>query len=836
MDGRFRREDLERLLELVDTRPAPSVHGDGVLAAAPALSPLNHQIWIDRLRTETGGTWDDDLYLDAANILEIANHQQSVFQSFNSALRQAFPGPESDTVPEIDAAAGVVSRAVAAGYISSDQIISWPAADPASGVSAQSAGAALPDLAHVPSADTVGFMPEPVGPNRQGSLAAITGDRGRDGESAVFSVVRSNLFLQTGLAFLQPYQNWDDFQSRNSLPSDLIQDLKSAYPDGLEKMDLWVGGLAEAPLGSLLGPTLAAAVQEQLGNGRLLNASGDAQLPGDIPHTSEIHSTDYSDFAMRPTGEMNAGDAHTSDALAGATGAKFLVGSSGSDVLRGSDGDDIILGLGGNDLLFGGGGNDILDGGTGADVLAGEYGDDTYRVDDTFDQVMEAAGEGTDTVETNLDAYDTPDNVENITYTGSRGFSGSGNQLNNTITGGSANDRLAGNGGDDVLTGGGGNDLLEGGAGDDHLSGGDGNDILAGGSGSDVISGGDGDDVITGGDLEDAVDCLALDAVADDVPDSSPPIGATNSLAIEPVSMSSEAPAGSSTDTIVINGPAAAVPETEASGESSINEPSLNIRIVSENIDILVQVGTGDTLGGNQQDPAFTLTLTAPGTEPATGASEVGSASGSVVPDEHGNLVLNGDPADSEAAESLVEMPAAPAGFDLIIFVGGGDSGVSDRDILDALAGQITGDVLDGGAGNDRVFGGDGDDLVLGGDGEDTVCGGEGDDTIDGGEGNDWVISDQGNDYILFTRGSDTISLRPGFGNDVVIGFDSQSSGPGGQDRIDVSAYGFAEDAFGSAILLIYDGEATIVQIGGDSLRLMLTDLETMDRNDFIFS
>ena len=60
-----------------------------------------------------------------------------------------------------------------------------------------------------------------------------------------FSVVRAELFSQTGLATYSAYAGWEDFQSRNNLPSGLIEDLKAAYPDGFEAMDAWVGILAE---------------------------------------------------------------------------------------------------------------------------------------------------------------------------------------------------------------------------------------------------------------------------------------------------------------------------------------------------------------------------------------------------------------------------------------------------------------------------------------------------------------------------------------------------------------------------------------------------------------
>ena len=58
----------------------------------------------------------------------------------------------------------------------------------------------------------------------------------------------------------------------------------------------------------------------------------------------------------------------------------------------------------------------------GADTMVGGAGNDTYGVDDLLDVVVEAAGEGTDTVETFMAALsiELMANVENLTYTGRR--------------------------------------------------------------------------------------------------------------------------------------------------------------------------------------------------------------------------------------------------------------------------------------------------------------------------------------------------------------------------------------------------------------------------------
>lgn len=143
----------------------------------------------------------------------------------------------------------------------------------------------------------------------------------------------------------------------------------------------------------------------------------------------------------------------------------------------------------GDDVLRGTSGANILDGGAGADTLVGRAGNDIYYVDDVGDLVVENAGEGTDEVRVRpgtLTSYTLPDYVENLSYSGSDHFTGTGNGLNNTITGGTNSD---------TLYGGDGNDYLGGGSGADHLYGGDGNDTLDGGPSVDYLFGGTGNDV-----------------------------------------------------------------------------------------------------------------------------------------------------------------------------------------------------------------------------------------------------------------------------------------------------------------------------------------------------
>lgn len=192
------------------------------------------------------------------------------------------------------------------------------------------------------------------------------------------------------------------------------------------------------------------------------------------------------------------------DILRGTSAADTIRGGLGNDTINGATGDDSIDGGSGNDLLYGesgadtlvgGAGNDVLDGGAGADLMSGGLGDDVYTVDNIEDIVIEAAGEGFDTINSSV-TLTNPVNVEKISLVGYSDIDASGNADANLIFGNDAMNRLDGLGGDDEL---------HGGAGADTLDGGTGNDILDGGSGIDSLTGGLGDDVYLVDQTEDIV-------------------------------------------------------------------------------------------------------------------------------------------------------------------------------------------------------------------------------------------------------------------------------------------------------------------------------------------
>ncbi|HZF96112.1 MAG TPA: calcium-binding protein, partial [Allosphingosinicella sp.] len=172
-------------------------------------------------------------------------------------------------------------------------------------------------------------------------------------------------------------------------------------------------------------------------------------------------------YTLAANVELLTGISGNGQTLSGNGLANTIRGGSGDDTLYGEGGDDLLFGGAGADIFNGGAGDDVIDGGTGADIMGGLAGNDVFIVDDAGDQVIEAAGEGTDEVRTALASYSLTANVENLTGTSATGQTLTGNGLDNILFGGMGDDTLIGGGGNDILIGFGGSDVLRGQAGDD---------------------------------------------------------------------------------------------------------------------------------------------------------------------------------------------------------------------------------------------------------------------------------------------------------------------------------------------------------------------------------
>ena len=181
----------------------------------------------------------------------------------------------------------------------------------------------------------------------------------------------------------------------------------------------------------------------------------------------------------------------SSATVAVASLGNYINGTEYADTLIGTSGTDFIHAGGGDDTVNGGDGNDLLDGGAGVDTLTGGAGDNTYVINNIYDQVVEAASSGNDTVIADIHVdnlsigldklfsiagfsrrftrpiVQTPNNVENLTLQNNSSAHVLGNSLDNRLTGNGEDNVLDGMDGNDILTGGGGHNTLTGGAGAD---------------------------------------------------------------------------------------------------------------------------------------------------------------------------------------------------------------------------------------------------------------------------------------------------------------------------------------------------------------------------------
>ncbi len=284
---------------------------------------------------------------------------------------------------------------------------------------------------------------------------------------------------------------------------------------GLEGVDFWVGGLAEAldPFGGMLGSTFNFVFEKQLENlqfgdrfyylfrnqgnqlfagleansfSSLVQRNTDASLiPADV---FGIHDPFFDvenlpsplppGLVQMPNGQLRwDGDEHIE-----IHGHRTL-----ADNLRGGQGDDALWGYGGNDRIEGGSGNDSILGGIGNDILTDTFGDDNIKgqqgndaIDTGYGFDLALGGSGDDFIVGGHEAKTV--------------FAGTGQDI---VVGGTGRDNIFGNEGDDWIEGGDHADLLMGDNSNqfqnDRIGGAD---VLIAGGGSDDYDAEGGDDIM----------------------------------------------------------------------------------------------------------------------------------------------------------------------------------------------------------------------------------------------------------------------------------------------------------------------------------------------------
>ena len=92
--------------------------------------------------------------------------------------------------------------------------------------------------------------------------------------------------------------------------------------------------------------------------------------------------------------------------------------------------------------------------------------------------------------------------------------------------------------------------------------------------------------------------------------------------------------------------------------------------------------------------------------------------------------------------------------------------------------------------------------------------GGNGSDLIDGRGGRDVLIGDAGDDRLIGGSGNDRFVFAAGFGQDRIEHFDAKRGG--GQDLIDLTAFGIAPGDFAQRVSITDMGRDTLVTIDGN--------------------
>jgi len=517
----------------------------------------------------------------------------------------------------------------------------------------------------------------------------------------------------------------------------------------------------------------------------------------------------------------------------GTAAADTLSGSTAADELYGLAGNDSLAGLNGNDTLEGGLGADTIDGGAGTDLviysnaasgvavsltsstgagsgtageasgdvligieriqgstyndtlgavantqtLIGGAGNDVYVVSASV-VITEAAGQGVDEVRASVGTWTLAANLENLTYTGSTTFTGTGNALNNIITGGTGTNYLRGGGGADTLIGVGSANYASY------------QDAVAG------VTANLGTGVGTGfaaGDVYTNIQNLQGSGAADSL------VGNANANIILGENGNDVLEGRGGADTLTGGGGVDIATYANATGAVSLN--------------LATGVHTGEAAGDTFSTiemylgSSFADTLVG-----ASGAESLGGGAGADSIDGGlGNDVLVYLTSAGAVNVSLVSSTAS-----------GGDATGDVFTNIEGVIGSINGDTLTGNTATNFLHGGRGSDSISGGDGNDAIYGdtsiatglvlggviGPQADTLNGGNGQDVIeaaTSDAGT-LIHGDAGNDTINLS--FGT---------AYGDDGADTITVYNIGSASVDGGNGNDTFYiQGEAAI-QGGEDS-------------------
>ena len=195
-------------------------------------------------------------------------------------------------------------------------------------------------------------------PGASMDLAAINIQRGRDLGLASLNDTRKALGLR-------PYGSFDEISSDRAT----VNALKSAYGT-VDKVELWIGGLAESHLkGAMVGQTFAAIIGRQFESLRAGDPYWYQNQDFDAATLKQIESTTLSKLILRNTDtqHMQADAFVFSERRGGQVSGAVMEHADAPQLVVGSADGDVITGGNANDLLVAGSGHQTLTGGRGAD-------------------------------------------------------------------------------------------------------------------------------------------------------------------------------------------------------------------------------------------------------------------------------------------------------------------------------------------------------------------------------------------------------------------------------------------------------------------------------------
>jgi len=516
-------------------------------------------------------------------------------------------------------------------------------------------------------------------------------------------------------------------------------------------------------------------------------------------------------YALNGTGNAldnqlsgNAGD----NILDGREGADTMIGSSGNDTYYVDDVGDVVtefnfasegindtvvsqmsytLGIGVENLTLVGANavtgtgnalNNRLDGSqsVAANVLTGGLGNDTYVVG-AGDTIVENAGEGTDTVQTDV-SYTLGANIENLVLLGSAAITGTGDALDNTLDGSqnSAANTLIGGLGNDTYVVDGGDVIVE--------NAGEGTDTVTAAfdytlsanlenltlSGSAFAGTGNADaNVITGNAIDNFLDGASgadtlrgiwgndnyvVDNVGDIIDETDPTSGG-DAGGVDTVLSTISYVLGNNLERLILAGAAA----IDGTGNDLANQlfgnDSANVLDGGSGNDSM-SGGTGNDIyrfaRGSGNDTIFEDDATAGNSDTVEMAADIlpadvsGSRSGS-------SLVLSiAGTSDTLTLDSFFSSPSNE--IERVVFADGTVWTVDTLRQMGSISGTPGADTLNGTANDDQIFGLGGNDTLNGLAGNDFLDGGTGTDTMVGSTGDDTYVVDNTGDIVTESSSS----------------------------------------------------------------------------------